>query len=76
MELQECLFWLCRFTALHYASQNGRTDTAIALVKAGADVHGKANDGVRFSVCILVPLVCHSAGRTVRPLEVGLQECL
>jgi ankyrin repeat protein len=39
---------LCRLTALHYASQNGHTATALALVKAGADVHRKANDGYGF----------------------------
>ncbi len=48
VELQEWLFWLCRRTALHLASiawLNGRTDTAMALVEAGADVHCKDNDG-------------------------------
>jgi hypothetical protein len=48
-ELQECMFSLCRFTALHYASSNGHTETALALVKAGADVHFKSNDGYGFS---------------------------
>jgi hypothetical protein len=51
-ELQECLCWLCRFTALHYASSNGHTATAMALVTAGADVHCKANHGCGFSGCI------------------------
>ncbi len=41
--------WLCRRTALHYASSNGYTATAMALVKAGADVRCKANDGYGFS---------------------------
>ncbi len=36
---------LCRRTALHWASKNGKTQTAVALVKAGADVHGKDNNG-------------------------------
>ena len=45
VELQECLLRLCRLTALHYASQNGHTETALALVKAGADVHCTDNDG-------------------------------
>ncbi len=45
VERQECPFGLCRRTALHSASQNGHTETAMALVKAGADVHCKANDG-------------------------------
>jgi hypothetical protein len=44
-EPQECLFWLCRYTALHNASVNGHTETAMALVKAGADVRCKNNDG-------------------------------
>jgi hypothetical protein len=37
--------WPCRVTALQVASVNGRTETAMALVKAGADVHCKTNDG-------------------------------
>ncbi len=45
MELQEWLLLLCRWTALHYASQNGHTETSLALVKAGADVHSKTNNG-------------------------------
>ncbi len=45
MELQEWLCWLCRSTALHSASYNGHTETAMALVKAGADVHCNGNDG-------------------------------
>jgi hypothetical protein len=43
--LQEWLFWLCRWTVLHYASQNGHAETAMALVRAGADVHCTENDG-------------------------------
>ncbi len=39
------LVWLRRLTALHLALLNGHTKTAIALVKAGADVHCKATDG-------------------------------
>ncbi len=31
--------WLRRWTALHYALLNGHTETAMALVAAGADVH-------------------------------------
>jgi ankyrin repeat protein len=45
VELQESLFWLCRNTALHLASLKGHTETAMALVKAGADVHCKNNNG-------------------------------
>jgi hypothetical protein len=54
--------WLCRFTALHRASSNGHTETAIALVKAGADVHGKDDDGYGFSGCILNSLGRHNVG--------------
>ncbi len=48
LELQEWLLRLCRGTALHLASYNGHTETAIALVEAGADVHCKANNGCGF----------------------------
>ncbi len=51
--LQEWLRRLCRGTALHDASQNGHTETAMALVKAGADVHCKDNIGYGPSGCIL-----------------------
>jgi hypothetical protein len=61
-ELQERLFWLCRATALHYASLTGHTETALALVKAGADVHSKSNDGCGSRGCILVSLGRHGAG--------------
>ena len=36
---------LCRNTALHYASMNGHTETAKAVVKAGADVRCKNTYG-------------------------------
>ncbi len=62
MELQEWLFWPCRRTALHSASLNGHTETAMALYKAGADVHCKDNDGYRPWGRMLVSLGCHSAG--------------
>ncbi len=75
-ELQECLLWLCRRTALHDALLNGHTETAMALVKAGADVHGKENNGygcsrlhshvVRVSQC--------GGGRSIHSLGVELQE--
>ncbi len=45
LELQERRFGLSRRTALHYASERGNKYTAVALVKAGADVHCKSNDG-------------------------------
>ena len=45
--------WLCRWTALHYASQNGHTETAMALTKAGADVHCKDNYRYGSRGCIL-----------------------
>ncbi len=44
---RSALFWLCSNTALHAASLNGKTEMAVALVKAGADVHCKTNDGYR-----------------------------
>ncbi len=43
--LKQWLLSLCRRTALHYASARDYTETAVALVKAGADVHCKDNDG-------------------------------
>jgi hypothetical protein len=74
--LKECLFGLCRWTALHLASLNGHTETAMALVRAGADVHCKANDGYGSRGCILMRLGCRRARRTVRPLGVEPQEWL
>ena len=72
---KEWLFWLCRLTALHCASKQGRTETAMALVKAGADVHRKDNEGyaVRFSGGLLVVSVGFPtvSGRTVRPVGGG-----
>jgi ankyrin repeat protein len=68
--------WPCRQTALHWASNNGHTETAMALAKAGADVHCKDNDGYSNLLTVLGPaslcrLGYHSAGRTVRPLGGG-----
>jgi hypothetical protein len=54
--------WLCRRTALHLALLNGHTETAMALAKAGVDVHCKDDDGYGFSGFILVLLVCRRAG--------------
>jgi hypothetical protein len=62
VELQEWLCSLCRRTALHNASLNGHTETAMALAKAGADVHCKDNDGYGSRGCILVSLGRHGAG--------------
>ncbi len=45
VELKEVLLRLCRRTALHWASQKGHTETGMALIKAGADVRCKDNDG-------------------------------
>ncbi len=56
LELPEGLFGLCRRTALHWASSNGHTETAMALVKAGADVHCKDDGGYGSSGCILASL--------------------
>jgi hypothetical protein len=78
VELREWLLGLCRRTALHWASLEGHTETAMALAKAGADVHGKDKYGYGSPGCILVSLGCHYAGRTVRPLGAELPgpECL
>ena len=53
--------WLCRDTALHGASKNGHTETALALVKAGADVHYRNRSGYGFS--------------GLHPRVVGLSQC-
>jgi hypothetical protein len=47
LELQEWLLRLCRKKALHWASQNGHTERATALVEAGADVHCNGTERVR-----------------------------
>ncbi len=41
----QAYLWLCSKTALHLASERGQMGTALALVKAGSDVHCKNNDG-------------------------------
>ena len=41
----ESVSGLCSRTALHRASSNGHTETVLALVEAGADVHCKTNAG-------------------------------
>jgi ankyrin repeat protein len=46
----------CRRTALHLASLNGHTKVAVALLKAGADVNCKANDGYGSRGCFLASL--------------------
>jgi hypothetical protein len=77
VERQECLFWLCRMTALHYASSNGHTETALALITAGADMRCKDNDGYGFwRLHRCVGWVATVSGRTVRPIGVERQECL
>jgi hypothetical protein len=48
----------------------------VALVKAGADVHCKTNDGYGPRGCNLLSFVCQSAERTVRPLGLELQAWL
>ncbi len=45
---------LCRRTALHKASENGHTETAQALVAAGADVHCKDDYGYGRGRCALL----------------------
>jgi ankyrin repeat protein len=66
---------LCSMTALHLASENGNTETAMALVELGADVHFKSNDGYGSRASSLCGCVAHSARRTVRPLREECQEC-
>ncbi len=62
LELHECRFGLCRRTALHYALEWGHTETAMALVKAGADVHCKSNVGYGSRASSLCGCVADSAG--------------
>ncbi len=45
MAFRKRVCWLRSNTALHLASTFGSTETALALVEAGADVHGQNNDG-------------------------------
>ncbi len=58
-------FRLCRTTALHLASQKGHAETALALAKAGADVHCKTNDGYGPRGVILGPVSLPRTRRTV-----------
>jgi hypothetical protein len=69
--LQERLFWLCRWTALHLALRYGKTETAMALVKEGADVHCKDNKGYGSRGCILLSLGYHSIGADGPSARVG-----
>jgi hypothetical protein len=55
--LQGVCVGLCRWTALHFASDTGYAETAMALVKAGADVCCKGNDGYDSRGCILASFV-------------------
>ncbi len=69
--------WLCRDTALHGASKNGHTETALALVKAGADVHYRNRSGYGFSglrPCVVV--VTERGGRSVHSAWSGRSACL
>ncbi len=50
--------WLRRWTALHWASKEGHTETLKALVVAGADVHCEENDGYGAGRCMAVELAC------------------
>jgi hypothetical protein len=67
---------LCRQMALHWASLEGHKVTAMALVKAGADVHWKDNSGYGSRAASLCRLFATLRGRTVRPPEAELQEWL
>jgi hypothetical protein len=42
----------CRCTALHWASHKGHTETAMALLAAGADVHCTNQKGFGAGRCI------------------------
>ncbi len=46
---------LRRWTALHWASQKGHTETVKLLIAAGADVHCKNNVGYGAGRCIAGP---------------------
>jgi hypothetical protein len=67
---------LCSWTALHYASKTGRTETAMGLLKAGADVHCKDNAGYGRVGLSHVSSVSESVGRTVHPVGLELQDYL
>jgi hypothetical protein len=72
MELQGWLVWLCRCTAVYSASYNGHTETAVALVKAGTDVHCTDNDGYDSRGGMLVSLGCRQCGGG-RSVDSGLK---
>jgi hypothetical protein len=72
----EMPFWLCSRTALHYASSNGLTETAMALVKAGADLHCKDNVGYGFSGRTLGSFVGYSVGADGPSTRSGAAGCL
>ncbi len=55
---QRARAWCARRTALHLASEKGQTETAMALVAAGADVHSKRNDGCGQARRIAWPWTC------------------
>jgi hypothetical protein len=77
VELKECLFWLCRNTALHRASENGHTETAMALVTAGADVHCTTNRSYGLSgLRPRVVVVTVRGGRSVHSGWSGRSACL
>ncbi len=52
--VQRWVCWRCRWTALHVASGKGHSETAKALVAAGADVHCKENNGCGSKACLIV----------------------
>jgi hypothetical protein len=68
--------WLCSWTALHWASRSAKTETAMALVNAGADVHCKDSAGYGRVGFSHLSSVSESVGRTVRPVGVELQDYL
>ena len=49
-----CFGWLLRrWTALHWASQIGHTETVMGLLAAGADVHCNTDTGYGAGRCIV-----------------------
>jgi hypothetical protein len=60
----------CRYTALHSTSHKGHTETAMALVAAGADVHCHDKDGCGEGRCIAGQL---ASGRL--PEGLGFADC-
>jgi hypothetical protein len=63
-------------TTLHYASQNSQTETAMALVEAGADVNRKDSYGCGLRLYRRVVGLSQRRGRTMYPTRMVLPEGL